>query len=100
MKHKILWDFVIQTGNPIPTRISELVLSKRKKKKTCQQVDFVVPVNHKVKQILGSYKRDEKKLWNMKMTVITIIVGALGKLINNIEKRLDGPKIKRRIETI
>ena len=40
--HKILWDFEMQTDNPIPARRPDLLLIN-KKKITCHQMDFVVP---------------------------------------------------------
>ena len=51
------------------------------KKRTCEIVDFAVPADHRVK--LKEYeKRDKylelgrelKKLWNMKVTVIPIVM--------------------------
>ena len=48
-------------------------------------MDFAVPADHKMKMkerkkinIYLDLARDLKKLWNMKMTVILIVVGALG----------------------
>ena len=43
--------------------------------------------------------RELKKLWNMKVKVIPIVVGALGTVPINLEKRLKDMEI-RRIETI
>ena len=48
-------------------------------------MDFAVPVDHRVK-LKESEKRDKyldvarelKKLWNMKVTIIPIVIGALG----------------------
>ena len=49
-------------------------------------MDFVIPTDHSVK-LKESQKRDEyldlakemkKKLWNMKVTVIPVVIGALG----------------------
>ena len=55
--HKIFWDFEIQTHHIISGRRPDLVIVKKKKKKkkkeekkrTCQIVDFAVPVDHRVK---------------------------------------------------
>ena len=44
--------------------------------------------------------RELKKQWNMKMTVIIIIVGALGTTTQNTENRFDEKEIRGRIETI
>ena len=44
--HKIQRDFEIQVNHLIPARRSDLVLIK---KKNCDLVNFIVPVNHRVK---------------------------------------------------
>ena len=46
------------------------------------------------------FAREPKKLWNMKVTVIPIIVRALGIVPKGLEKRLGKQEIKGRIETI
>ena len=48
MRHKILWEFEIQTDHLIPARRRDLMLIN-KKKKTCHQVDFAVPSDHRMK---------------------------------------------------
>ena len=44
--------------------------------------------------------RELKKLWNMRVKVIPIAVGALGTVPKSLEKRLEELKIGGRIETI
>ena len=57
--------------------------NQEKKKRTYQIVDFAVSANHRVK-LKENEKKDKylarglKKLLNMKVTVITIVIGALG----------------------
>ena len=56
-------------------------------------VDFTVPVDHRVKQT-ESEKRDEyldlakefKKLWNMKVAMIPIVIGVLGTIHKELVK--------------
>ena len=43
-KHKILWDFEIQTDSQIPAPRPDLVLTKMKR--TCHLGNFAVPVDH------------------------------------------------------
>ena len=81
--HKILWDFEIQTDHLITARRPDLVLIN-KKKRTCQIVDFAVPADHRVKlkEIEKKDKyldlaRELKKLWNMRVKVVPIVIGAL-----------------------
>ena len=60
---------------------------KKKEKRTCKIVDFAVPAEHRIK-LKECEKKDKyldltrelKKLWNMKVTIIRIVIGAFGKL--------------------
>ena len=78
--HKILCDLEIQTDHQIQARRPDLELIN-KKKITCHQVNFALLVDHKRLQKAGKYldlARELKKLWNLKVTVIPIVVEALG----------------------
>ena len=84
--HKHLWDFDIQMDHLISTRRPDLIIiNKKKKKKICRIVDFAVPAYHRIK-LKECEKRDKyldlarelKKLWNMKVTIIPIVIGAVG----------------------
>ena len=63
-------------------------------------VDFVIPVSHRVK-LKESEKRDKylgltwelKKLWNMKVTVILIVIGALDTVTKGLVERLENLEI-------
>ena len=73
---------------------------------TCQRVVFAVPTDHRVK-LKEVEKRDKylnlvrelKKLWNMKMTVIPILVGALGTIPKGVVKGLEDIEIREQLET-
>ena len=76
--HKRLWYLKKQMDHPIQTRRPDLVLIN-KKKRPCPIVDFVkVEKNQKVGKISGSFQRGKRMLRNMKVTVISIMVGDLG----------------------
>ena len=47
--HKIHWNFEIQTDPQILTRKTDLISINKMKKKNCQQVDFAILANHRVK---------------------------------------------------
>ena len=104
--HKILWDFEIQTDHLITARRPDLVLIN-KKERICHLVDFSVPADHreKLKEIEKKDKyldltRELKKLWNMRVKVVPIVIGALGTVPKGLEKSLSELEIKGRIETI
>ena len=74
-KHKLRWDFDVQTDHLISARRPDLIIIN-KNKRICKIVDFAV---HRVK--LKEYEkrnkyldlaRELKKLWNMKVTIIPI----------------------------
>ena len=59
--------------------------NNQQKKKICKIVDFAVSADHRIK-LKECEKRDKyldlarelKKLWNMKVTIIPIVIGAFG----------------------
>ena len=58
-------------------------------------VDFAVPADYRVKlkenEKMDKYldlTRELKKLWNMRVKVIPVVVGALGTVLKNLETRL------------
>ena len=78
---------------------------KKKKKKKHSQSS--VSADHRVKmresEKVNRYldlARELKKLWNMRVTVIPIVIGALGMVPKCSEERLDELKFRGRIETI
>ena len=82
--HKLLWDFNIQTDHLIPARRPDLIIIN-KKKRTCKMVDFAIPADHRIKLKECAKKdkyldlaRELKKLWNMKVTIVPIMIGAFG----------------------
>ena len=70
-------------------------------------VHCAVPAEHriKLKEHEKRYKyldlvREFKKIWNMKMTVIPIVIGALETIPKGLVKGLEDSEIRRRVETI
>ena len=82
--HKLLWDFNIQTDHLIPARTPDLIIIN-KKKRICKIVDYAVPADHRInlKECEKKVKyldlaSELKKLWNMKVTIVPIVIGAFG----------------------
>ena len=98
--HKFLWDFDIQTDHIISGRRFDLMIVN-KKKRTCKIVDFAVPADHriKLKECEKKYKylnlaRELKKLWNMKVIIIPIVIGTFGTVTKGLLKRLKDLEIR------
>ena len=76
-------------------------------KRICKIVDFAVPADHRIK-LKECEKKDKyldlarelKKLWNMKVTIITIVIGDLGAVSKGLLKRLRDLEVGGRVETI
>ena len=105
--HKLLWDFNIQTDHLIPTRRPDLIIIN-KRKRICKIVDFAVPADHRI-NLKESEKKDKyldlarelkKKLWNMKVTIVPIVIGALGTITKGLLKGPEDLEVGGRVETI
>ena len=102
--------FERQTDHLISVRRPDLrrVNNNNKKERTCWIVDFSVPADHRVKlkesenndKYLDRASELKKKLWNMKVTVIPIVIDALGTVTKGLIKRLEDLEIRGRGETI
>ena len=106
--HKLLWAFDIQTDHLISARRPDLIIiNKKKKKKICKIIDFAVPANHRIK-LKECEKRDKyldlarelKKLWNMKVTIIPIVISAFGTVTKGSLKGREDLEVGGRVETI
>ena len=70
-------------------------------------MDYAIRVEHRVKS-KESEKRDKylelaralKKLWNMKMTVIQIVIGTVGIVTKGLVKGIEDLERRERVETI
>ena len=66
-------------------------------------MDFAVPADHRVKLKENGkmdLARELKKLWNMRVKVIPIVVGALGTVPKGLERGLENLEIRGRIDII
>ena len=69
-------------------------------------MDFAVPADHKIK-LKENEKKDKyldlvrglKKLWNMKVMVLPIVIGVLGTVTKGLVKGQEDLEIKERVET-
>ena len=90
---KLWWDFDIHTDYLISARRRDLIIINQKKR-TCKIVNIIVPAEHKIK-LKECEKKDKyldlarelKKLWNMEVTIIPIVIGAFGTVTKGLLKR-------------
>ena len=104
--HKRLWDFNIQTHHLILARRPDhIIINKRKR--ICKIVDFAVPADHRINLKVSEKKdkyldlaRELKTLWNMKVMIVPIVIGALGTVTKGLLKGLEDLEVGGRVETI
>ena len=104
--HKLLWDFNKQTDHLISTRRPDLIIIN-KRKIISKIVNFPVPADHRI-ILKESEKKDKyldlarelKRLWNMKVTIVQIVIGALGTITKGLSKGLEDLEVGGRVETI
>ena len=80
----ILWDFTIQTDHVIEARRPDMVIID-KSRNECKIIDFACPFHsrfeEKEKDKMKGYndlKREWKKIWDMPVKVIPVVIDALG----------------------
>ena len=105
--HKLLWDFNIQTDHPNPGQKTRPYNNQQKKKRICKIVDYAVPADHRInlkecekKDKYLDLARELKKPWNMKGTVVPIVIGALGTITKGVLKGLEDLEFGGGVETI
>ena len=94
-------------GSPNLGQKTRLYNNQQKKKKICKIVDFAVPADHSIK-LKECEKRDKyldlarelKKLWNMKVTIIPIVIGAFGTVTKGLLKGLEDLEVGGQVDTI
>ena len=81
--------------------------NNQQKKNICKIVDFAVPANHRIKvkecekrNMFLDLARELKKLWNMKVTIISIVISAFGTVTKGLLKGLEDLEVGDRVETI
>ena len=102
----MLWDFEVQTDHHIEARRPDLIIVD-KERNTCQIVDFAIPGDHRVetkeKEKREKYQdlaRELQVLWNKKVSVIPLVIGALGTAPKSLRNRLHQIGIQTKIETM
>ena len=104
---KILWDVVIQCDKEIEARRPDIVVLDKTSKEV-KVIDIAIPgdvrVCEKELEKINKYKllKDEiARLWNVrKVTVIPIVVGALGAITTRFEKFVMEAGIELRVEHV
>ena len=100
---KIVWDFTVQTDHFITARRPGMIFIDKEHHK-CQIIDFAIPYDTRLdnKEVEKIEKYLDlagklKKVWNMKVTVVPLVVEALGTPAKALEKKLKNIGIEIKI---
>ena len=109
--HRFIW-FQVSLSNVDNLHTSNnsiiiIIIITNKKKRICKVVAFAVPADHRIK-LKECKKKDKsldltrelKKLWNMKVTIVPIVIGAFGTLTKGLLKGLEDFEVGLRVVTI
>ena len=94
--HKLLWDFDIQTDHLMSAGRPDLIIINKKKELAelwTLLSRLIIQWNWKKKMKRG---RELKKPWNMKVTIIPIVIGAFGTVTEGLFKGLKDLERRRR----
>ena len=96
----------IPTDHLLSSRILDLIIIK-KEKRICKIVDFAVPADNRIKLKECDKKdkyldlvRELKKLWNMRETIVPIVIGAFGTVTKGLIKGLKDLEVGGWVNTI
>ncbi len=100
---RCFWDFNIQTDHVIEARCPDFIVIEQETK-FAKITDFAIPydtrLNSKEMEKIEKYMslaREIEKLWGMKVTVIPIVIGALGTAPKRMKKRWEDIGIETRV---
>ena len=91
-KATILWDSPIITDRHVPYKKPDIVIQE-KKSDSCQIIDVAIPSDYNIKknatEKMSKYvdlQIEYQRIWNKKVEVIPVIIGATGIVDKNIKK--------------
>ena len=94
-------------GSPNPSQKTRPHNNQQQKKRICKIVDFAVSADHRInvnesekKDTYLDLARELKKLWNMRVTIVQVVIGALGTITKGLLKGLEDLEIGGQVETI
>ena len=102
----VLWNQAVHTDSEVTANRADIII-KNKKGKTCTLIDVAIPADRNVLQ-----KETEKKLkykslcieiqrtWNLKCTIIPVIIEATGTVTRSLRKNLETVPGKHSIDSL
>jgi len=103
---RVLWNQAVHTDREVRRNRTDVII-KNKKKKTCTQIDMALPGGRNIVQREAEKKLKYKSLcieiqrmWNMKCTIVPVIIGANGIVTRRLKKNLETVPGKHSIDSL
>jgi hypothetical protein len=102
----VLWNQAVHTDREVPANRPDIIL-KGKKEKTCTLIHVAIPADRNVVQKEAENKLKYKSLcleiqrmWNVKCTIVPVIIGATGMVTRSLRKHLEAVPGKHLIDSL
>jgi len=101
----IMWNQEVHTDREVTANRPDIII-KNKKEKTCTLIDVAIPADGNVQKEAEKklkYKSlciEIQRMWNLKCTIIPIIIGATGIVTRSLRKNLGAVSGKHSIDSL
>jgi hypothetical protein len=102
----LLWNETVHTDREVTANRPDIII-KNKKEKTCTLIDVAIPADRNVvkKESEKNLKHKSlhveiQRMWNLKCTVIPVIIGATGIVTRSFRKHLEAVPGKHSIDSL
>ena len=102
----VLWNRAVRTDRDVTANRPDIII-KNKKEKTCTLIDVAIPADRNVVQKAAEktlkYKSlciEIQRMWNLKCTIIPVIIGATGIVTRSRRKNLEAVPGKHSLDSL
>ena len=102
----VLWNQAVHTDREVTANRRDIII-KNKKEKTCTLIDVAIPADRNVVQKKAEKKLkykslciDIKRTWNLKCTIVPVIIEATGIVTRSLKKKLETIPGKHSIDSL
>ena len=103
---KVLWNQAVHTDREVAANRPDIII-ENKKGKTCTLIDVAIPADTNVvekeaenKLIYKSLCIEIQRMWNLKYTIIPVIIRATGIVTRSLRKNLEAEPGKHSIDSL
>ena len=102
----VLWNQAVHTDREVTANRPNIII-KNKKEKTITLIDVAIPADRNIVQNEAEKKLKYKSLyieiqrmWNLKCTIVPVIIGAIGIITRSLRKNLETVPGKHSIDSL